>query len=213
MNRPLLTTSTSIADIDRFKLAARRGLETATKLPRQLAGAAVAPPAVSRVATAQPDPSRPIIMIMAFTLGGATDAGAQVLAEGLGALGLIPKSGQRELVRSAPELVFAGGTHIPPEILTRDEPSARQGDEKPPAANRPAVSPADLGLTQRQVDVLSLMMQGKSNKAICRVLDLAEPTVKNHVTAILRALKVSNRTEAVIAVGQRCWKSPAIPRL
>jgi len=44
------------------------------------------------------------------------------------------------------------------------------------------------------------MMQGKSNKAICRALDLAEPTVKNHVTAILKALKVSNRTEAVIAV-------------
>jgi DNA-binding NarL/FixJ family response regulator len=41
----------------------------------------------------------------------------------------------------------------------------------------------------------------KSNKAICRTLDLAEPTVKNHVTAILRALKAHNRTEAVIAAG------------
>ena len=42
------------------------------------------------------------------------------------------------------------------------------------------------------------MMQGKSNKAICRVLDLAEPTVKIHVSAILKALKAANRTEAVI---------------
>ena len=42
------------------------------------------------------------------------------------------------------------------------------------------------------------MMQGKSNKAICRALNLAEPTVKNHVTAILKALNVTNRTEAVI---------------
>jgi DNA-binding NarL/FixJ family response regulator len=49
------------------------------------------------------------------------------------------------------------------------------------------------------------MMQGKSNKAICRTLDLAEPTVKNHVTAILKALKVTNRTEAVIAVGALSW--------
>jgi DNA-binding NarL/FixJ family response regulator len=49
------------------------------------------------------------------------------------------------------------------------------------------------------------MMQGKSNKAICRVLDLAEPTVKNHVTAILKALKVTNRTEAVIAVRELGW--------
>jgi len=44
------------------------------------------------------------------------------------------------------------------------------------------------------------MMQGKSNKAICRALNLAIPTVKNHVTAIFKVLKVSNRTEAVIAV-------------
>ncbi len=45
------------------------------------------------------------------------------------------------------------------------------------------------------------MMQGKSNKAICRALELAEPTVKIHVSAILKALKVTNRTEAVIAAG------------
>src|SRR5262249_46309740 len=59
---------------------------------------------------------------------------------------------------------------------------------------------SEVGLTDRQLDVLGLMLRGKSNKAICRDLKLAEPTVKNHVTAILRALKVANRTEAVIAV-------------
>ena len=53
-------------------------------------------------------------------------------------------------------------------------------------------------------------MQGKGNKAICRVLDLAEPTVKNHVTAVLKALKVTNRTEAVIAVGELGWDLPPI---
>ena len=53
-------------------------------------------------------------------------------------------------------------------------------------------------LTQRQREVLALMMIGKSNKAICRALDLAEPTVKVHVSAILKALKASNRTEAVV---------------
>ena len=60
-------------------------------------------------------------------------------------------------------------------------------------------TPAELGLTPRQVDVLALMMQGKSNKLICRHLHLAEPTVKNHVSAILKALGASNRTEAVLA--------------
>jgi DNA-binding NarL/FixJ family response regulator len=59
-----------------------------------------------------------------------------------------------------------------------------------------------INLTARQRDVLSVMMQGKSNKAICRILNLAEPTVKNHVTAILKALKVTNRTEAVIKVAK-----------
>jgi DNA-binding NarL/FixJ family response regulator len=67
-------------------------------------------------------------------------------------------------------------------------------------------------LTERQLDVLALIMQGKSNKAICRVLDLAEPTVKNHVTAILKALKVTNRTEAVIAVGELGWQLPRVAK-
>jgi DNA-binding NarL/FixJ family response regulator len=49
------------------------------------------------------------------------------------------------------------------------------------------------------------MMQGKSNKLICRQLDLAEPTVKNHVSAILKALNVNNRTEAVLAVTALGW--------
>jgi DNA-binding NarL/FixJ family response regulator len=48
-------------------------------------------------------------------------------------------------------------------------------------------------------------MKGKSNKAICRVLNLAEPTVKNHVTAILRALKVTNRTEAALSARDFGW--------
>ena len=51
-----------------------------------------------------------------------------------------------------------------------------------------------------------------SNKAICRVLDLAEPTVKNYVTAILKALEVSNRVEAVIAAREMNWKLPKVPK-
>ena len=54
-------------------------------------------------------------------------------------------------------------------------------------------------LTPRQLDVLRLMGQGKPNKIIARELDLSEGTVKLHVTAILKALNVINRTGAVIA--------------
>src|SRR6478672_1043107 len=100
-------------------------------------------------------------------------------------------------------LVFSGGVYVPPEILGPREPSAKRG--RAGAGARPG-SPRELGLTDRQVEILALMMQGKSNKAICRSLDLAEPTVKNHVTAILKALKVTNRTEAVIAVGALGWE-------
>ena len=58
---------------------------------------------------------------------------------------------------------------------------------------------ADLGLTERQCQVLALLMEGKSNKLICRELDVAERTVKIHVSAVLKALNVTSRTQAVIA--------------
>jgi DNA-binding NarL/FixJ family response regulator len=114
----------------------------------------------------------------------------------LGAVGFIPKSAPRNVMLSAFNLIFAGGIYIPPQIL--DRPVASPPAAKPPSTRSIA---AQLGLTERQMDVLALMMRGKSNKVICRALDLAEPTVKNHVTAILKALKATNRTEAVIAAG------------
>ena len=119
----------------------------------------------------------------------------------LGALGFIPKSGLREVMVSALDLVLAGGVYIPPEILSREQhPSANSKPACIVTGARP-VRPADLGLTSRQADVLELMMTGKSNKEISRRLNLALPTVKNHVTAVLKAIKVTNRTAAVIAIG------------
>lgn len=108
-----------------------------------------------------------------------------------GAAGFIPKSASNDVMRGALKLVFAGGIYVPPEILSAPS-SAQQTAPSLPAFAR-------IGLTMRQAAVLQQMMHGKSNKEICRTLDIAEPTVKNHVTAILRALDVSNRTEAVVA--------------
>jgi DNA-binding NarL/FixJ family response regulator len=110
---------------------------------------------------------------------------------------------------AALRLVISGGVYIPPKFLSRSEATAKLAPSI--ASDRPTagpVSPADLGLTPRQIDVLALMMRGKRNKAICEILALAEPTVKGHITAILRDLKVSNRTEAVIVVGALGWKLP-----
>jgi DNA-binding NarL/FixJ family response regulator len=121
-----------------------------------------------------------------------------------GALGFIPKSASRDVMVNALRLVFAGGVYIPPEALARSSPTETK------AQTDHRLSPADLGLTERQLDVLALMMQGKSNKLISRALDVAEPTVKHHVTAILRSLKVSNRTEAVVAVADLGWILPKV---
>lgn len=133
---------------------------------------------------------------------GFNDHANVVRALELGATGFIPKSAQRAVMISALNLVFSGGIYIPPEILAPRETATPGGST---AAVLAFASPEEFGLTARQVDVLALMMEGKSNKAICRTLDLAEPTVKNHVTAILKALKASNRTEAVITASALGW--------
>lgn len=54
-------------------------------------------------------------------------------------------------------------------------------------------------LSDRQQEVLGLLLEGKSNKLICRELDLSEATVKSHLQAIFRKLEVSSRTQAVLA--------------
>lgn len=128
----------------------------------------------------------------------------------LGVLGYIPKSAEREVMLNALRLVLSGGVYIPPQILEHEELLGFPGR----ATDRPSPGAGadDLGLTDRQMDVLALVMQGKSNKTICRALNLAEPTVKNHMTAILKALKVSSRTEAVITLNQRGFKFPAVSR-
>jgi DNA-binding NarL/FixJ family response regulator len=143
--------------------------------------------------------------IAIVVLSAVQDPDNVIKALDLGALGYIPKSAQSDVILSALRLVIAGGIYVPPEVLVRDGTanlSLRQV-----AGGR--TSPADLGLTDRQLDVLALMMEGKNNKTICRILNLAEPTVKNHVTAILKVLNVANRTEAVIAVNKLGWNLPA----
>jgi DNA-binding NarL/FixJ family response regulator len=138
-------------------------------------------------------------------LSASQDRDTVMRALDLGVLGFIPKSAPREVMVNALRLVLSGGIYIPPEALA----SVKAKMSPPPSILPP--SPADLGLTVRQLEVLALMMQGKSNKAISRILDVAEPTVKHHVTAILKALKVMNRTEAVIAVGTSGWHLPQVP--
>jgi len=60
-----------------------------------------------------------------------------------------------------------------------------------------------LGLTDRQRDILRALVAGLSNKEIAERLSLAEPTVKAHVSAVLRAMNVGSRTQAVLWLTRR----------
>ena len=136
-------------------------------------------------------PGVPVVVLSAIQ-----DRASVTRALGAGASGFIPKAAQREIMLNALRLVFAGGIYVPPEILAH---GGRPGAESASAPLQAA------GLSERQQEVLALLMQGLSNKAIGHRLDLAEPTVKNHVTAILKALGAHNRTAAVAAANRRGW--------
>lgn len=142
---------------------------------------------------------RPEICVVVLSARDDRESVAKAL--NLGALGFIPKSAKREVIVGALNLIFSGGVYVPPEILEHSHPSLRPTAPDPAAAERHSWRTENLHMTERQLAVLSLMMKGHSNKVIGRLLNLAEPTVKNHVTAILKALGAANRTEAVVAAG------------
>lgn len=110
-----------------------------------------------------------------------------------GALGYITKSSPSAAMLEAIRAVLSGETFISPGLDVPDGVAAR------PSGDADEVKKL---LTPRQRDVLAMLRQGKSNKEIARDLDLAEITVKLHVTAILRALGVENRTQAAIVAAK-----------
>jgi DNA-binding NarL/FixJ family response regulator len=106
-------------------------------------------------------------------------------------------------------LILAKGIYLPPSVFlgARAAPavsplparsSAPVAGEAPAAGRRPA----ELGLTPRQADVLHLLLQGKPAKLIGRQLNLSLSTVKAHTSAVLRALNVTTRTQAVLAASR-----------
>lgn len=140
-------------------------------------------------------PAVPVVVL------SASDQRDDVLrAIDLGAMGFIPKTSSNQVMLQALRLVLSGGVYLPPSALGRHEDTALEapaaGTAEAPGAARPTAR--ELGLTVRQAQVLALILKGKPNKVICRELGLAEGTVKIHVAAILRALNVNTRTQAVI---------------
>ena len=117
----------------------------------------------------------------------------------LGAAGYIPKTSSNAVILSAVNLVLSGGVYIPPELLKDTSQNEfdllKQVEEIPSSQD---VKEKVKILSPRQIDVLKLISQGKSNKQIAYELGLTEGTVKLHVTAILKLLNVYNRTGAVV---------------
>lgn len=145
-------------------------------------------------------PALPVIV-----LSGSEDVELMRSLIDLGVLGFIPKAYSPEVMLSAIRLVLAGGMYIPPLLLANAQAQGWQPAESTPPAPPPGGGHAHSVdglrnlLTERQIDVMRLLSQGKPNKLIARDLGISEGTVKIHLAAIFRALNVRNRVEAVVA--------------
>jgi len=136
-------------------------------------------------------PATPVVVV-----SGEDDPAVVRAAIECGAMGFIPKSSTPEVMIQALKLVPAHGIYLPPRVL-----AASQLPDPAPSAS--ASNDAGLtGLSVRQMDVLRCVIQGKPNKVIARELDVAEGTVKAHLSSVLRALGARNRTEAVYAAAK-----------
>lgn len=120
-----------------------------------------------------------------------------------GILGFIPKLSDKALFVNALRFVLEGGIYIPPEALLPRRPGSTPLPHETPQGTPAYPGLRTAELTERQMDVLTRLLDGKPNKQICRELNLAMGTVKCHVGAILDALKVSSRAEAIAAVSKR----------
>ena len=160
-------------------------------------------------------PAVPVVVV------SASDRASDVIrAIDNGAMGFVPKKSTQHELHSALGMVMTGSMYVPPSMLglvfsrgggpggeaapgfLRPAGEAPLGAAARPEPHQKLPSMQDLGLTPRQSEVLSLLLQGLPNKLIARQLNLSVETVKDHVAAVLRALGVSSRTQAVLAVSQ-----------
>lgn len=160
-------------------------------------------------------PAVPVVVV------SASDRASDVIrAIDSGAMGFVPKKSTHAELHQALHMIMAGAMYVPPSMLGLEfgkglgvpgdtQPSVMQvqdavplGPGAQPEAHQKLPSIEDVGLTPRQAEVLSLLLQGLPNKLIARQLNLSVETVKDHVAAVLRALGVSSRTQAVLAVSQ-----------
>jgi len=142
-------------------------------------------------------PDLPVIMISANQ-----DPDVMQRAVSYGASGYIPKSSSVTEIIKATNAVLAGDVWLPAK--------ASRASNGVSAAEAQAADRLRQ-LTPQQFRVLNMMCRGLANKNIADQLDLAEATVKVHVTAIMRKLGVTNRTQAVLMANRLAASEPANP--
>lgn len=152
-------------------------------------------------------PSTPVVVVSA---SDSNDDVSRAIFHG--AAGFVPKRASNEVLIEALHMVMAGSIYVPPMAMRSHLGHAagyppRSWDSPAAASPSPATAfernaLAASGLTPRQIDVLELLLQGQSNKLIARALNLSVETIKDHVAAVLRALNVSTRTQAVLAASE-----------
>lgn len=130
-------------------------------------------------------------------ISGVEDPSSIKKAISLGALGFIPKSVTEETLINAVRLVLRGDTYLPTQVLkASDDNSHVIPDSAVDVKNAYQV------LTERQRQIMLVLGEGRSNKDIARQFDLSENTIKVHVSGILRALNLRNRTQAGV-IGEK----------
>jgi len=153
-------------------------------------------------------PALPVVVV------SASERSSDVLrAIDLGAMGFVPKRASNDTLCEALRMVMSGGIYVPQMSLGMGPAGGTQVAATPGAdAGMPGRRGLEsLGLTPRQNEVLSLLLQGKPNKLIARELGVSVDTVKDHVAAVLRALHVATRTQAVLAVSQMAQQPGGTP--
>lgn len=129
-------------------------------------------------------PSLPVVILSALD---DPDTVARAMRQG--ASGFVPKYSSSEDLLDALRQVLSGVVFLPPQLQ-----DAHGGSRS--LAER-------YGITAGQMRVLELLGQGKTNREIADLLGLTEGTVKIHVSAIFKALKVSNRGQALLVVNKK----------
>ena len=139
------------------------------------------------------DGAPPVLLLTTFD-----DDAVALDALKLGAKGFLLKDVRLELLVDAIRTVHEGRTLVQPALTERIVRGLTDGSSRDPgAADAPPLDDVD-ALTDRETEVLRLMVAGWTNKRIAQALELTDGTVKNHVSRILAKLGVRDRTRAVL---------------